>query len=561
MLTALELANLVNKVNSLIDGKEYYVSKIYPILSDTYLFKLHHAFEEEILLMVSSLGVWRTRYILKSSKPSYFLASLNRLIRCKILSIKQFNNDRIIRIRFLDKMGDEDIVFYLVIELFSNSIFLCDSNMRIIATAKHSKRLKIGDRYRAPLDDRIDPMVIEREDLYPLLDVDDIEGWFAANVALPNSIVRLVLEDTGIRRCKNKEEVDRLYDLLIRIRDEIVEGKRSLIIDEPNYLEAIDKKFSSIILERLEKEGEEDKRREELLKEINAKERKKIELSRKAAEIRALADRFASDKVSNEEWKRVIALKIKDKGSVYSIASRLYDRAKALEKGIKKIDRSIEKSKEELSKVKVNKIKVKEKEDREWFERYRWFITSDSILAVGGRDASSNDILLKRYAKNDDLVFHADIHGSPFFILKDAKEQSIKEVAIATASFSRASWREGFNAIDVYYVKKQQLKASNKKGAFVVSGKKNYIKNVELKLGVGVIKYNNKRYLVTAPVDIFDKCVIIKPGDENVNKAAREIREKLMSIDKEFIESISMDDIIRILPSGGISIVGRLLRM
>lgn len=550
MLTALELTNLINKVNALINGKEYYISKIYPILHDAYLFKLHHAFEDDILLMVSSIGVWRTRYMLKSSKPSYFLTSLNRLVRCKLLGIKQFNNDRIIRMKFLDKMGDEDIVFYLMIELFSNNMFLCDSNMRIISMLKHKNRLKVGDKYTTAIDERIDPMMIEREDLYPLLDVDDIEEWFASNIALPNSIVRLILDDAKIDKCKEEGDLDKLYNSLIKIRDDIVEGRRSLIVDDDHYLEAIDRKFSSILLERIEREDR-DESREELMRKINAKEMKKMELVRKAKEIRELADRFASNNISEEDLKQVIALKIKDKGSVYAIASKLYDRAKGLERGIKKIDLSTKKSKEELTKLNVNKIRVEKKRDREWFERYRWFITSDDILAVGGRDASSNDTLLKRYAKENDLVFHADIHGSPFFILKDEKENSIKEVAIATASFSRA-WREGLNAIDVYYVKKEQLRKSNKKGAFAISGKRNYIKNVELRLGVGIIEYNNKKYLVAAPVNIFDRCIVIKPDGKDT---VRELRERLMNVDKEFVESISIDDIMRILPSGNIRII------
>jgi predicted ribosome quality control (RQC) complex YloA/Tae2 family protein len=412
---------------------------------------------------------------------------------------------------------------------------------------KHKHRLKVGDKYTT-IEHRLDPMKIEREDLYPLLNTDDIEEWFATNIALPNNILRLILDDAKIKECKDEKDVDQLYNSLIKIRDDIREGRRSLIVDDERYLEAIDRKFSSIILERLEKEDNEDQR-EELMKRINAKEMKKLELIRRAKEIRKLADRFASNNADEEDLKQVIALKIKDKGSVYSIASRLYDRAKGLERGIKKIDLSIKKSREELTN-KVNK--VKEKKDREWFERYRWFVTSDNILAVGGRDASSNDILLKRYAKEDDLIFHADIHGSPFFVLKDAKEDSIREVSIATASFSRA-WREGLNVIDVYYVKKAQLRKSNKKGAFAISGKRNYIKNVELKLGVGVIEYNNKKYLIVAPINIFDKCIVIKP--DNDKTSIKELRDRLMYIDKEFIESISIDDIIRILPSGNIRII------
>ncbi|RMF32228.1 MAG: hypothetical protein D6752_00575, partial [Candidatus Nitrosothermus koennekii] len=137
---------------------------------------------------------------------------------------------------------------------------------------------------------------------------------------------------------------------------------------------------------------------------------------------------------------------------------------------------------------------------------------------------------------------------------KEAKVKSINEVAIATASFSRA-WREGFNSIDVFYVRKEQLKKTNKKGAYAVSGKRNYLKNIELKLGIGIIKYEGKKYLISAPVDIFDKCIVIKPGYDDRYKAAKEIRDRLSELDKEFIDNISIDDIIKILPSGNLSII------
>ncbi|GIU70868.1 MAG: fibronectin-binding protein [Candidatus Nitrosocaldaceae archaeon] len=555
MLTALELSNLIDKINSLIDGKEYYVSKIYPILDDTFLFKLHHAFENDIFLVVSSIGIWITRYMFKDSKPSYFFSSLNRLTRCKLLNIKQFNNDRIARFKFLDKVDNEDVIFYLFVELFGNgNIILCDSNMRIIATLKKNRRLKIGAKYTVDIDHRIDPLKIEYEDLYPLLDADDIEEWFVSNIALPNSIIKMVIGDANLDKVRDKRELDRLYSSLIKVRDEFLRGKRSLLVDDTNnYLEAIDRKFSSIIVDRLEKEVD-DSKRDELIRIINRKEAKRLELIRRAKEIRGLADRFASNNINDDDIKQVIALGIDNKGSVYSIASKLYDRAKGLERGIKKIEESIKKSKDELAKIKETTIKIDEKRDREWFERYRWFITSDNLLAVGGRDASSNDVLLNKYAKNDDLVFHADIYGSPFFILKEAKVKSINEVAIATASFSRA-WREGFNSLDVFYVKKEQLKKTNKKGAYVVSGKRNYLKNIELKLGIGIIKYEGKKYLISAPVDIFDKCIVIKPGYDDRYKAAKEIRDRLSELDKEFIDSISIDDIIKILPSGNLSII------
>ena len=53
-----------------------------------------------------------------------------------------------------------------------------------------------------------------------------------------------------------------------------------------------------------------------------------------------------------------------------------------------------------------------------WFEKYRWFLSSEGILVIGGRDAATNDLIVRRYLKSKDLYVHADIHGAPSVIVK-----------------------------------------------------------------------------------------------------------------------------------------------
>jgi predicted ribosome quality control (RQC) complex YloA/Tae2 family protein len=58
-----------------------------------------------------------------------------------------------------------------------------------------------------------------------------------------------------------------------------------------------------------------------------------------------------------------------------------------------------------------------------------------------------------------DVVFHAEIHGSPFFLIKNIgineedinqNSQSLLEGAIATVSFSRG-WKDGLSSADAYW--------------------------------------------------------------------------------------------------------------
>ncbi len=64
---------------------------------------------------------------------------------------------------------------------------------------------------------------------------------------------------------------------------------------------------------------------------------------------------------------------------------------------------------------------------KEWYEKFRWFFTTGGKLAIGGRDAQSNTTLIRRHLQENDTIYHADLFGSPFFILKGGKEQTEEE--------------------------------------------------------------------------------------------------------------------------------------
>ena len=115
-----------------------------------------------------------------------------------------------------------------------------------------------------------------------------------------------------------------------------------------------------------------------------------------------------------------------------SLASRLFDEAKRLEEAnsrLTQIMHDLETQREALTEQTksqedraVRKI-VTDRRERQWFERYRWFVSSDDHLIVGGRDSTTNSIIINKYTKPNDIVFHADLHGSPFFILGNSGNQ------------------------------------------------------------------------------------------------------------------------------------------
>jgi predicted ribosome quality control (RQC) complex YloA/Tae2 family protein len=199
---------------------------------------------------------------------------------------------------------------------------------------------------------------------------------------------------------------------------------------------------------------------------------------------------------------------------------------------------------EALSKRKV------ELENKEWYEKFRWFTSSDGFLVVAGKDTVSNEVLIKKYTLQEDVVFHAEITGSPFVVVKaegqPISEQALREAGEFAASFSRG-WRENLGTADVYWVKVDQLAKSGPSGesvphgAFFVVGKRNWYRNTPLRVAVGIVvgeetsfvggpleavKAKTKAYLVLVPGDSIGKELLKQILKSLMLKLSKEQREK-----------------------------------
>lgn len=131
-----------------------------------------------------------------------------------------------------------------------------------------------------------------------------------------------------------------------------------------------------------------------------------------------------------------------------------------------------------------------------WFEKFHWMITSDGFLVVGGRDATQNEVLFKKNLQPDDIVLHADITGAPLtFVKAEGKAptpQAIREASEFAVAYS-TGWKRGLASVDVYWVRAEQVSKTAvsgeflPKGSFMIRGAKNFMKNTELKVAVGVL--------------------------------------------------------------------------
>ncbi|HID43413.1 MAG TPA: DUF814 domain-containing protein, partial [Archaeoglobaceae archaeon] len=253
--------------------------------------------------------------------------------------------------------------------------------------------------------------------------------------------------------------------------------------------------------------------------------------------------------------------------SIPQIADEYYEKAKKIKRKLEGLIPAIEETKKAIESegsIKRYSSSMRIVRKREWFERFRWFITSEGFLVIGGRNASMNSEIVSKYMESNDLFFHTQSPGAPVTVIKrgqEAGEKSIIEAAQFAATYS-SLWKESKYSGEVYYVKPEQVKKAAKageylaKGSFYIEGKRNYL-SVGLSCAVGV-EIENLRVLggpLSAVENRCDYYVEIEIGDRSHNEIAIEIAAKLTEMAKEeekhIVKSIATpDEIMKFLPPG-----------
>ncbi|MFX1450148.1 MAG: ribosome rescue protein RqcH [Promethearchaeota archaeon] len=236
---------------------------------------------------------------------------------------------------------------------------------------------------------------------------------------------------------------------------------------------------------------------------------------------------------------------------------------KAIQDTIKKLETAkIEDSIEEPIIDKPQKKRV-----IKWFEKFRWLKSSEGFLILGGKDAQTNEILVKKHMNDNDIFIHASFAGAPAVIIqtegKDVPQQSILEGAELAISYSGA-WKEGYSQADAFWVKGSQVTFTppsgeyRKKGSFIIEGNKNNLKSIPAIIKIGVKIEDKYTYPVISPnleqKDIFFP-VEICPGDLKSSILAKKIKSLWISNVKDTklrnkINRINLDEIQRLIPAG-----------
>jgi predicted ribosome quality control (RQC) complex YloA/Tae2 family protein len=203
-----------------------------------------------------------------------------------------------------------------------------------------------------------------------------------------------------------------------------------------------------------------------------------------------------------------------------------------------------------------------------WYHRFRWFITSDGVVVLSGRDASQNEELVKKYMAGGDLFVHADVHGASVVIVK-GKTGCMDEVAQFAASYSGA-WRSGHASADVYSALPTQVSKTPEsgefvsRGSFIVRGERTYFRHVPLAVGIGLMLDPHAAVIGGPPSAIRQKTKVsieLVPGQFEPNdvakKALRILKEKIGEDDAKQLKGIlNTDTVAAFVPPGGSDITG-----
>ncbi len=204
-----------------------------------------------------------------------------------------------------------------------------------------------------------------------------------------------------------------------------------------------------------------------------------------------------------------------------------------------------------------------------WYERFRWCMSSDGVLILGGRDADTNEELVKKYLEPRDLFMHADVHGAPAVVLKlegkTAPEATLREAAQFAVSYS-SLWKQGVGSGRCYWVYPTQVSKNPEsgeyvpKGAFIIRGERHYFE-AEMLLAIGVSNHT----VIGGPVQAVRKraqlMTIIEPGKYNQTDVAKLVtRELLARIAEEERKAlrkiVTVDAVAKFGPPGTSSVRG-----
>jgi predicted ribosome quality control (RQC) complex YloA/Tae2 family protein len=620
-MSGIDLASVISEWQELLP---FWVNKVY-LFSPTHLvIRLHgrdHA--RYNLLIENGRRVHLTRNLPVPPKlPASFAMLLRKhLTGGKVLCITQYGIQRI----FVMDIGKHGTVYHLVVELFDDgNVILCTEDYTIIQPLRphrfRERDILAGKQYLYPAPD---PSTLSFEEFRRFLAEDnrDIVRALAVGAMLGGKYAEYICQKTGTPKNIPAPAADAaaiFYGIqeLLRAAEQniapisqknectpiggdrkdgdVLAFNRALDAFYPGIPTSGEEK--TLVSKALSREERIRERQEAILaqyeKKVTRLERTVVLMyesypllqeiirvldqeSRKRPwqdieRIIRTADAGPASKiVSVNAEKASVEVDIGERVTLY-VHESLEANVGLLFEAIKKLKRKIAGARLAMEKPVASRVKRSAAvpvAKKRWYHRFRWFFTSDGTLVLGGKDASQNEELVKRYMEGKDRFVHADVHGASVVIVKGETER-MDQVAQFAASYSGA-WRSGHFSADVYAADPSQVSKTPEpgeyvsRGSFVIRGEREYFRDVPLAISIGLQQSPEIAVIGGPPGSVSERArifVTLNPGEFEPNDIAKKVlrilREQLPGEVLKGIKSVlNTEQIAAFVPPGGSDIV------
>jgi predicted ribosome quality control (RQC) complex YloA/Tae2 family protein len=541
---------------------------------------------------------------------------LRRLLAGAIFrSVVEPGSERSLELSF--SKGDDGGELLLVLELFGAGNLTVVRGGRVVAVAHPRawahRSLKVGATYARP-PARPDPWKLQRAEIEAELGRSrtDLASTLAARLALggpvaEEAIVRAGVEGDRPASADAEATARSLHDALGTLLREVGDRPRGylcrqegLLVDVAPYRprrwpaevtveeratfsEAAHEYFQALAPAPVSAEARLAAEEAEALARLEERQREAIaDLDRRERELREEADTILSEYAAAEEALREAApaegateLTVRLGGRPVTLTIGVSPRrsAQRLYAAAKELAQKLEGARDALTETVARRARPgpavrpgpapasAAPSRRFWFEKYRWFLTSEGAIVLAGRDAASNDLLVRRNLKSGDLYFHADLHGASSVVVKRPAgglplgEATRREAAQWAVAFSKA-WRAGLASASAFWVEPEQVSkaaASGEfvpKGAWVIHGTKHFVRDLPLELALGTIHYESAERWTVAPESAVRAhgrvLAFLTPGEER-DRSNREVElSRDLGVPRPLLQSL--------LPAGGLSV-------
>ena len=579
----------------------------------------------ELLLVPGRFAALLSEATPHSDELSPFARELRRLLEGAVVeSVPDPAGERFLEVTL--RRSDEPQPILLALEMFGTGNLVVARGSAIVAVAQTRRwahrTVAIGSEYARP-PTRTDPWSVGVAEIEAELSRSrtDLASTLAARLALGGPLAEEIVARGGWDSAgAAASEAGRLAPELHRVLQELLSEvgdrpsgflylREGVAVDATPYRsyrwrevgdveEVARPTFSMAAIEYFptlvpapvsEEEKERTKVRKDLEHQLDQQRAAVLELGRRVEELKADAaavfDHYPEAEIALEEARhrgekgpsfevglgdRTVSLLLEE--SPRATAQRLFEEAKRVQAKLNGALSAIADAEGKLAAFAGSTAPVRPRPSRivaesrtkrsHWFERYRWFISSEGAVVVGGRDAGSNDQIVKRHLKEGDIYVHADLHGAASVIVKHPApgappltETTFREAGQWAVAFSKA-WRAGLASVSAFWVAHDQVsKAAMSgefvaRGAWVIHGTKHPLKDLPNELALGTIDYEGENLWTSAPPEALRRRGTIRflltPGPERERSDREEELVRELGIPRPLLQSL--------LPAGGISV-------